>query len=73
LKVVYYNSFYCSSILVVFCKAVTIPELEGRSPPSANNLALLTKSSYLSFKIVIKKGKNTKNYVNSKLDGFSAH
>jgi len=50
LKVVYYNFFYCCSILVVLCKAVAIPgPLKKVSP--------LTKSGHLVFKNVIKKGK----------------
>jgi len=57
LKVVYYNFFYYRSILVVFCRAVTIPEPEGLNPPEKIFASLpLTKSGYFAFKIVTKKG-----------------
>jgi len=56
LKVVYYNFFY-RSILVVLCRAVAIPGPWGKAPPPRKNFALLTKSGHLAFKIVMKKGK----------------
>jgi len=56
LKVIYYNIFYCRSILVVLCRAVAItrPESEGSTE---KNFAPLMKSGHFALKIVIKKEK----------------
>jgi len=57
LKVVYYNFFFCCSILVALCSAGA----RRAKLPWKNFAPFLTKSGHLAFKIVMKKGKNTKN------------